>query len=273
MSSAIVVDGSISPTGHPLVASYSVTAPSGATVDVEFGPDTSYGRRTSSQPAPPGGGRTAVLVAGMRAASAYHMRARIVLADGSVVWDRDQVFQTGPLPSGIMPMVTTQTFSPAVSPGVELINIITPSFVSVAVDLSGEIIWYYHDPADDAWQGYAFPIRPLPNGHMLASVTNIYNTQPNAAPTSAALPNTALPNPDPPAPPPILPAPWSVLREVDLAGQTVVNASGPRSLTIAQLNARLETVPTARGTIVTASFFEHDVLPLSNGHVILLVRH
>jgi len=32
-------------------------------------------------------------------------------------------------------------------------------------------------------------------------------------------------------------------------------------------------VPTSRGTIVTASFFEHDVLPLSNGHVILLVRH
>jgi hypothetical protein len=55
----------ISPTSHPLVASYALNAPVNSTVAIEFGPTTAYGRSTAPVPAPPGGGQLAILVAGM----------------------------------------------------------------------------------------------------------------------------------------------------------------------------------------------------------------
>jgi hypothetical protein len=132
------------------------------------------------------------------------------------------------------------------SPGVELINIIDPIGISLVTDVDGNIIWYYDDLDDKSWSGYAFPIKPLRNGHLLASVTNLY------------MPKVTVLN--------------SVLREVDLTGTTVQGPNGPRALTLAALNAALLNFPTPKGSIVQALCYSHDVLPLWNGEVVLIVQ-
>ncbi len=162
-------------------------------MSVEFGLDTSYGTPTWAVPAPPGGGQVSILVAGMLASSTYHMRARVQMPSGPPLFDEDQVFPTGPLPQGILPKLTVSSPGQP-NPGVELINIIEPSFVSVESDLKGNIIWYYHNPTDDAWRGFAFPIKPLPNGNMLASVTNMYISNPTPAPARAPKRASCSPN-------------------------------------------------------------------------------
>ena len=130
------------------------------------------------------------------------------------------------------------------NPGVELINVITPSYVSVVAHLKGNIICY-HNPTDDAWNGFAFPIKPLPNGNMLASLTNIYTDNPN---------------------------PQSVIRKVDLAGNTVTDGNGLRELDLATLNNYLLQLKTPKDTVVQTTYYHHDVLPLPNGHLILVVQ-
>src|ERR1700685_3057163 len=58
--------GVVTESNNPLVASCNFTAPQGATVEVQFGTTTSYGLNTWAQPAPAGGGKVQILVAGGR---------------------------------------------------------------------------------------------------------------------------------------------------------------------------------------------------------------
>jgi hypothetical protein len=228
----------ISPTSHPLVAKYTITLVKGARITVDFGPTTAYGRSTAPVPAPPGGGPVSILIAGMTASTTYHVRARIELPDGKWLTGPDQTFPTGALPDIALPTLTaTTTSGQTPNPGVELVNIIDPRGISVVSDLQGNIIWYYDNAADASWHGYAFPIKPLKNGNMLASITNLYNI-PSGTPYN------------------------SVLREIDLVGNPV------RELYLADLNAALK----AMGSDVQALCYSHDVLPLWNGHTILIVQ-
>jgi hypothetical protein len=237
----------ISPTSHPLVAEYTITLVKGARITIEFGPTTAYGRSTAPVPAPPGGGPVSFLIAGMTASTTYHVRARIQLPDGKWLTGPDQTFTTGALPDIALPTLTaTTTPGQRPNPGVELVNIIDPRGISVVSDLQGNVIWYYDNVADAGWKGYAFPIKPLPSpssraqrGNMLAAITNLY---------SAGVPQTIPYN--------------SVLREIDLVGNPV------RELYLADLNAALK----AMGSDVQALCYSHDVLPLLNGHTILIVQ-
>lgn len=231
---------SISPTSHPLVASYAMTLVKGATLTVEFGPTTAYGRSTAPVPAPAGGGSVSILVAGMMASTTYHMRARIQLPDGRWLTTADQTFTTGTLPNIALPTLCAITSLGQIpGAGVELVNVIDPTGISAVSDVAGNILWYYDNATDSSWKGYAFPIKPLPNGNMLASITNLY---------SAGVPGTIPYN--------------SVLREIDLVGNPL------RELSLADLNAALK----AMGSDVQALCYSHDVLPLWNGHTILLVQ-
>jgi arylsulfate sulfotransferase len=241
------ISSTVTPTNHPQVALFSIAIPALAEARVEFGLDTSYGRFTSYVAAPAGGGPVSILVAGMLASSQYHMRARIQYGDGRWSTTPDQVFTTGALPSGILPTLTAAP-SPggSPSPGVELVNVIDPIGISVVSDLEGNILWYYDNAVDKSWGGYAFPIKPLRNGNFLASITNLY------------MPNVTTLN--------------SVLREIDLAGDTVQGPKGPRELTLASLNAALSQMKTPQGSVVQALCYSHDVLPLWNGHAILIVQ-
>jgi arylsulfate sulfotransferase len=238
------IPSSVTPTSHPQVAKFSVAIPEKSTVAVQFGPDTTYGWWTSPVAAPAGGGTVSILVAGMKAATLYHMRARIELSNGWWATTQDQTFQTGALPSGVLPTLTA-SIAPgqAPSPGVELVNVIDPVGVSVVTDFDANILWYYNNTADKSWEGYAFPIKPLKNGNLLASITNLYSVNvPQQIPYN------------------------SVLREIDLAGDPV------RELYLADLNAALAQMKTPQGSVVQALCYSHDVLPLWNGHTILLVQ-
>ena len=229
------VSGSVAATPHPLVASYSITAPAASSVQVQFGPDTGYGLTTSTTTTANGGPMT-ILVAGMRASSTYHMQAILTLANGSKVLDSDHTFKTGSIPTNRLPNVTGQgTGVGSPSPGVELFSTANSyggdQFSAFATDLEGNVIWYY----DLGLTNWALPIKPLANGHYLVLVV------PNDA-TGAGYGNE--------------------IREVDLAGNIIT------SLPLSTVNAAVTSIFGA-----PLSSFHHDVAVLPNGHWILLVNY
>lgn len=220
--------GSVTSTQNPLVASYSITIPAGASVSVQFGPTTSYGLSTSSVSVPAGGSPN-VLVAGMVANATYHMQAVVQLPDGSQLIDSDHTFQTGAIPAAILPNLTTElTGAGTPSPGVELLSLVvgaTQNVLSaVATDLGGNVIWYYDLPAG----AFPEPIKLLPNGHMLLVTDGSVND----------------------------------IREVDLAGNII------HQITSQQVISSIASVPSFASAVWAG--FNHDVLVLPNGHMILL---
>jgi arylsulfate sulfotransferase len=163
--------GTVSSSNNPQVALYNVVAPLGSTVQVQFGTTTNYGLTTWAQAAPTGGGLNGVLVAGMRANATYHMQAILHLSSGQRIVDADHTFTTGDLPKASLPDITVpQPAGALAAAGVELLDIFnlnnTTGFQALATDLAGNVIWYYPlNPGE-----VPFPIKLLPNGHMLVVV-------------------------------------------------------------------------------------------------------
>lgn len=231
-NSASFTAGSVVTTQNPLVASYSIAAPVGASVQVQFGPDTNYGFSTSIVPAPANGGAVTVLVAGMRAATIYHMQALVDLLNGSQLLDKDHTFTTGSIPADRIPDMTAAVTGVATpSDGIELFSLIPYAagnlLSAVATDLAGNVIWYYDIGSTAA---DAFPVKPLPNGHMMILV--------------APAPGLTGPN---------------EIREVDLAGNII------NTISISAINKGLSGI--ASFQIVG---LHHDFAILPNGHLILL---
>jgi arylsulfate sulfotransferase len=244
----VIAPGKVSTTNNPMVAEYSITAPDGAYVKIEFGPNTSYGLDTWSRPTPSGGGPVNILVAGMRAFTAYHMRADVALPGGTQFQDDDHTFQTqGPASSLIPQMTVTTSSSLTPQPGIEMLDLLggtgTTLLHAVATDLQGNLIWYY----DFDNQGGALildPIKLLPNGDMMVVI---------GIGSQDAIGN---PNDD-----------LSVLREIDLAGNTI------RQITIPELNQKLANM----GITWSALTMHHDFTYIpegpAKGHVIVIVNH
>lgn len=153
-------------TQHPLVARYRVTSPVTSTVFVEFGLDSTYGRRTWSQTAT--ANKTLdILVAGMRPSQAYHMRAVVEASDGRRFLDADHVFETSAVPNpSAVPTVNITTTATAPTSGVEMLDFVRTNgqFMTSVFDLDGNLIWYYDY---DQSLGIAYSFRPMPNGNML----------------------------------------------------------------------------------------------------------
>ena len=229
-SVTIIASGVVASTANVQVALYSIAPPSGASVSIQFGPDTSYGLTTSQQQVS-GGSPVGILVAGMRLSSTYHMRAVIKLADGSQIVDGDHSFTTGTLPGPSLPNLEVTT-TPGATPqsGVELLVMGATSGV-VVTDLSGNVLWNYNPNP-----GVSTPnqVSILPNGHFLVSFFG---------------PGSNLPDP--------------VMREIDLTGQTIWE------LNAVQLNEALA-VATCAGCNIAAIGIHHDFALLPNGHVILI---
>ncbi|MBA3914938.1 MAG: aryl-sulfate sulfotransferase [Acidobacteriales bacterium] len=224
---------SVSTTQNPLVAQYSVSVSSPATVQVEFGPDDSYGFVTSPQEiTDPDGGTANILVAGMKQSSAYHMRANIT--GPASFTDTDHVFNTGAI-TAVQPQTYTVSRPSNAAPvqsGIEWIHnlVMSPSskLTAVATDLDGNPIWYY-DPGSA--QGTSiFTMKLLSNGHVLMT-------------------------------PAVVPAPAPNLLEIDLTGNPM------REMSNDDLNSRLK----AGGFDLVSFGFHHDFVPLDNGHVLVLV--
>src|SRR5271154_7020797 len=137
----VVPPGMVSATGNTLVAAYSITPPSAAEVSIQFGLDTTYGRTTSTQPTPQGGGQVSEFVAGMLATTLYHMQAIVTFADGTQYLDADQTFTTGAIPADHLKTVESAATTPGMTPqpGIELLDLVTDG--AEATDLNGNIIW------------------------------------------------------------------------------------------------------------------------------------
>lgn len=167
--------GMVSSSNNPQVALYTFKAPQGASVQVQFGTSANYGLTTWAQEAPVGGGSVSILVAGMRASTTYHMQAVVQLPNGQRVVDADHSFTAGDLPADLIPNIAVQQpGGSAVAPGVELLGLFTVpnnQLAALATDMAGNVIWYYAlNPGE-----VPFPIRPLPNGHMLVVVAGSSN--------------------------------------------------------------------------------------------------
>ena len=223
----------VASTQHPLVAQVTIVSSCSGTASVQFGPDTTYGRVTASYPVQAGSSGIAILVAGMRASTAYHMLPTVQCTDGPVT-GQDMTFQTGPLPSTPFPVMTVTRPSPSTtSPensGIELMNVIAASsgvMQAYFTDRDANPIWYYDVGGLGA--NYPFTMKLLPNGHVIVTVET---------PTD------------------------SILREVDLAGNTI------REMNIAALAQKTQ----AAGYDFVPTFYHHDILPLTNGHVVVLTN-
>jgi arylsulfate sulfotransferase len=233
--------GVVTSTDNPLVALYSFTAPEGANVQIQFGQSTGYGLNTWAQPAPVGGGNVSVLVAGMRASAMYHMQALVHLANGTQVADSDHTFTTGALPAPVS-QITVQTTGLTPAPGVELLCLapidLKGELTALVTDLSGNVIWYYSMPPGE----YPFPMKLLPNGHMILVTTPLLNSQGSLPPGSEGI---------------------NEVREVDLAGNII------NQITVGEINSGLSSI----GASFQIGSLHHDIMLLPDGHLILLANY
>jgi len=236
----VVPPGTVSATANTLVAAYSIMPPSAAEVSVQFGLDTTYGRATSIEETPHGGGSVITLVAGMTATTLFHMQAMVTFADGTQYLDTDQTFTTGAIPASHLSPIISATTTPGMTPqsGIEMLDLIPTG--AEATDLAGNIIWYYD--GSQAGGTILQPIRMLRNGHFLLVLA----------------PNSEVPITGPPQ----TASTTDEIREVDLAGTTI------QSLNVTDLNTRL----VSAGFTLNAQVIHHDILELPNGNWVFFVN-
>ena len=180
---------------------------------------------------------TTILVAGMKASTTYHMRARAQAQcpDATNTFATgDSSFTTGALPSLPFPTLTVSRPNPSTSspenPGIEMIDITTAGTPAFFTDRDANPIWYY----DVGAANFPYTFKLLPNGHIILSITTSIN-----APTV------------------------SLLREIDLAGDTI------REMSINALGAKMQ----AAGFDFVPQSYTHDFVPLANGHLVVLVNY
>jgi arylsulfate sulfotransferase len=227
----ILAPGEVSPTNNPQVARYSFTSPRDGTAMIEFGADTNYGLHTWSQPIPSGGGTVTILVAGMRAFTTYHMRAVVQFSDNTQFVDGDHLFITGGLPPERVPSVTVTRSSSLASNGGVEVLNLSGSPLQAAVVDLEGNLIWYFDPPYGATRGLN-PIKFLSDGNILVNYSQ--------GPSDGA---------------------QSILSEIDLAGNAIWQ------LTASDLSQKLITA----GFNWTITGTHHDVLPLPNGHLIVIV--
>lgn len=233
---------SLTTTQNPLVAKYAVT-PShlAATAWVEFGTDTTYGRQTSPTVATTSYGQTlTILVAGMRANTTYHMRAHVDYSGGSWL-DRDQTFTTGPLPGrGFASSTFTNPFPPVLT--------VTRPTPGLSPQPGVELI--------DVVAPANTPLLSYLATDIDGNIIWYYNPGPgHTAVPFKLLPNGNIGLID-------VNGSGSSLKEVDLAGNII------RELTTSSLNQELA----AKGYSISIANFHHEILPLPNGHWIVLAN-
>jgi hypothetical protein len=238
----VLAPGHVTATNNPQVAVYTLTPAPGTSVYVQFGTDTFYRLKTWTQPAQTGGGPLSIFVAGMLAQTEYHMRAVIVAADGTQSFDLDHTFTTPDIPVAEVPPISVTT-APGTTPqpGIEMLDLIGNTTRPLAAfDLSGNLLWSY--ALSGLGSSLVQGVHLLPNGHFLIDVS----------PGSSA----------PLASGPIPAGAIDVLREIDLAGNTI------REESLDSLNASLSRA----GFNIIAVTFHHDVIALPNGHWIALMN-
>lgn len=236
--------GTVSYTGNPQVAQYSVTLPTAGSVTVEFGTTTAYGHQTSTKSIT-AAGTVDTLVAGMLPETLYHMRARVQLAQGRAANTRDANTRDATFVSGLpalRPGISAETTAGLTpQPGLEALTMFGGDTAGLVVtDLKGDVVWSYA-PAQ-ANGTFIQGAQQLENGDWLLGIGSNSSYPANGG----TLPVNGL----------------YAAREINLAGDTV------REVTLAQLNAAVQT----GGYNVQLLDIHHDILPLPNGHWIVLTN-
>lgn len=251
---ALVNAGIVSTTANPQVASYTLNLPDPGSMVVNFGKSTSYGFPTSAQTTT-AANTVPVLVAGMLGNSTYHMQATAVLTytppGGSALTatfvDIDHTFATG-TPFKTASVVAGPVSGGTPQPGIELFDTAQPQApaLAFATDLNGNVIWTY-SYTDGTTQDIVQPIQFLPNGHFLVQIAYLSSIPLHKGQT-------------------VLPGTLDEVREVDLAGTTI------RSVTAAAVAGAVTANTTLSAELngATLGSLHHDVLPLPNGHMVLL---
>jgi arylsulfate sulfotransferase len=176
-----------------------------------------------------------VLVAGMRQFTTYHMRARIDFDDGTEAFDSDHTFTTGGLQPKRIPNVTvTRPGNLQPNPGIELVDAVSLTSIPNT------------DPVDAA----GFDL----NGNMIW-----FHDLQDGTQLDSSFPIKMLPNGDFLM---VVVGAFNGVREINLAGETISQLSTP-SVNQALSQAGISTV---------LNSLHHDILPLSNGHLILLAN-
>jgi hypothetical protein len=204
-------------------------------VTIAFGTDTTYGLQTWAVPAPLNGSPVSILVAGMRAFTTYHMRASMNLPDGSQAFDSDHVFKTGGLPPQRFPQVAvTRPDGLEPNPGIELVDAVTLTPI----------------PSTSPVGTVAFDL----NGNLIW-----FDDLQDGARLDSSFPFKLLPNGNILM---VVTGAFNGVREVNLAGETISQFS------FTDLNQALAQA----GFQLVVGVPHHDILPLPNGHLIVLVN-
>ncbi|MCH7744490.1 MAG: aryl-sulfate sulfotransferase [Chloroflexi bacterium] len=172
IESRVVDSPLVTPTDHPLIALYSAPPCESGEMRVVF---IRWGGKrpyfTDWKPCQAGQSMN-FYIAGMRAGS-WHLMVHQVFDDGQLVAQGPlMVHKTGEVLVNLPKFTVTNPANPQASleqpvtlysPGVFFGSSVLKW--PVATDFSGEVIWYYEPPAAKAWASYI--TRPLPGGNML----------------------------------------------------------------------------------------------------------
>ena len=223
----------VTPTANPLVALYSVPPGPEGTVHVELalaGANPSW-QSTNDLPSEPGKS-TNFFVAGMLPDHTYEMRD--VFSDGTT--SSPVLFTTGSIPPALKLPTFTAVQPPG--PGSDLSEGLVYHEIRgpVATDLQGRVVWYFDSRQSNLVPGSFGISAPQPGGTILGFGSDQY-----AIPNSLGL------------------LPKNVLREIDLAGDTV------RETNLDVVNAQLK----AMGHEQIYGFY-HEVNHLPDGSTVAL---
>jgi arylsulfate sulfotransferase len=177
--------------------------------------------------------QVSALVAGMRQFTTYHMRARVDFDDGTQALDSDHTFTTGGLPPARVPKVTvTRPGNLQPNPGIELLDAVSLTSIPNT------------DPVDAA----AFDL----SGNLIW----FYDLQ-DGSELDSAFPIKMLPNGDFLM---VVTGAADEVREINLAGVTVSRFSA--------IDVNNFLLSAGYSTVIAS--MHHDILPLPNGHLIVL---
>jgi arylsulfate sulfotransferase len=227
------LEGGPSNTANPLVAQYSIASSCAGQAMVEFGPDTSYARSTAWYPVPGSYQRTTILVAGMRASTTYHMRSHLQCF-GETLTSADSTFTTGALPAST-PFPSLQVTRP---------NPSLSSLESPGIELF-DLIGLGSVSAE--MQAFITDRDGNPIWYYDVGQAN-YPFTVKLLPNGRVILNIGTQD-------------SAILREVDLAGTTI------REMDMGTLRQKMQVA----GFDFVPSVSHHDLLPLDNGHLIILV--